>query len=351
MRMKSSVIAVLSASAILAAGCDYRDLDSGCCQKDYPVVFSVNDMPMVKGGAQLSASTLNDFVVAASHTDAGATSRFMSGAKAEKTGSVWTTDPTFYYPVSGELSFYAYAPYAASLGVSNFCPDSDGIYSLDYTPPVSVADQNDFCPSEPLGGISRTSAPAALTFHHATSQVLFKARTADTLSANRKMYIDTIKVKGVVASKHLTYLDSIPYYSWSDLSSPTTAEYEITADAGGLTSSPLSIDVAAISTDAGRMYLIPQTISSGAVVSVSWRLMDTTGGTPTEVGRGTETLNLSDASYEWLPSKRYTYVLYVKPGGCRFYTYYAYFDEESDIAIPSFTYGDKSDMYFGEEIF
>ena len=97
-------------------------------------------------------------------------------------GKVWTTNPAYYWPKNGKLTFYSYSPYATLNSIVT-CNTSDGIViknydvSLNQTVDVMVADRKDDLQANGANA-SYTGVPTI--FRHKLAQVVdFKIKTKE----------------------------------------------------------------------------------------------------------------------------------------------------------------------------
>ena len=100
-------------------------------------------------------------------------------------GADWSYDNTKYWPYSGYLSFYAYAPFNNSTE-SNISEVSEittsGIPHLTFTVPAEVSDQTDLLYATPLMNLQSTEGKVKFTFNHALSRIAFSVETGAGLT-------------------------------------------------------------------------------------------------------------------------------------------------------------------------
>lgn len=148
-----------------------------------------------------------------------------AGAQIESDGTKWNytnSDDTRFWPTGGEtLSFYAYAPFANTnrIAVPAFTK-TGGMIFTDYTISQAAATQEDFMYTPALNVAKATPAVAVpLTFHHAMTQILFKAR----VKSDANLYVD-IEENGIslhnIGSKGTFTLAAAGTAGWSATSTP-----------------------------------------------------------------------------------------------------------------------------------
>lgn len=91
-----------------------------------------------------------------------------------KNGDIFTSTPEYYWPASGELTFYAYSPAEKAKNVS-ITPDAQ---TLDFTPEAAIADQIDFVAIKTTG--SNTAEGMELEFQHSLTQIQIDAKNTNT---------------------------------------------------------------------------------------------------------------------------------------------------------------------------
>lgn len=149
-----------------------------------------------------------------------------AGAEIESNGTTWNyknSDDTRFWPTNGEtLSFYAYAPFAnTNRTAAPAFTKTGGMIFTDYTVSATVSDQEDFMYTSALNVAKATPAVAVpLTFHHAMTQILFKAR----VKSDANLYVD-IDANGIslhnINSKGTFMLAAAGTAGWSAISTST----------------------------------------------------------------------------------------------------------------------------------
>lgn len=194
--------------------------------------------------------------------------------------SGWTA-PAYYWPGSGNIRFFAYAPYRGA-GITLTEATRAGTPRLGYTVAAEVAQQQDLmvAASDPMSGASSAAAP--LTFEHVLTGVRFT--TGDDMMAGR---ITKISLKGVYGSGSYAMGSD----AWDGFGS--AAEFsqvvEVAADGSpGQTITPVE----------ATFLMIPQTLPEGAAIEVAFT--DDLTGT-------SRTLTASIAGQTWPIGKTVTY--------------------------------------------
>lgn len=228
----------------------------------------------------------------------------------------YDTAPARYWPVAGNMTFLAVAPYDRHITESMDFSTQDGWPSLYWSPDSDPKKQIDLCVAVNPRQTRQTEVP--LAFHHATAQISFAANYVE-LEPFQFIIIDRISLTNIIGGKRMTINETAPYVEWEpDAGLPRDAVYELSRAGGHLNDErlPLSVDEprgTEITTEAGRLFLVPQTYdaaSSDIELKVEYTLYyqntDTHGPVET-VGRfEMETVM---PRCEWKPDTRYRYVL------------------------------------------
>ncbi|MEG1615334.1 MAG: fimbrillin family protein [Bacteroidales bacterium] len=130
----------------------------------------------------------------------------------ENAQSEWYYTPLKYWPLSGQVSFFAYAPYVDDGNTMlTFSPKSQaGKPTFNYDMSPSIADQIDLLVAEPV--MNKTEGQINFKFKHYLSCVEFSARKADNFPEDVEMRVMEIEVNGLRTSGSLQYVNS--GYGW-----------------------------------------------------------------------------------------------------------------------------------------
>ena len=260
----------LAASFLTVSCTETTDLNHYDYEANGIQFATISDIPQSRGLPISSANTIPNMGVFAYYTGNGtannwgakgttATPNFMDNIEITNTGGVWSYDNPVYWPqaVDANVSFFAYSPYAtAANGITMNV--TSGIPSIDYTVPTNCSDQPDLMVSALLQDRNKTnngSSSVNFQMRHALTCIGFKA------SGNGEK-IEKIAVKGVKKSGKLSIAtDGTP--SW-DLSGATNENFEAIVDDGVYLESTAEL----INTGGGYLMMVPQTLTSGATLTV-----------------------------------------------------------------------------------
>lgn len=225
-----------------------------------------------------------------------------------------------YWPFSGKLSFFAYAPYVSDTYLQ-FAPDYvSGYPRFVYAPTTDVTDQPDLCLAEPKLDQHMTTEPIPLVFHHSLSQVSFSANYSGDLPAvSSKLYVkvDSIRVNNLIGRKSVAVTSGTPCYLWQDdAGCPETdrtcyfidrgRNHQIADVALPEATDPETDNYVNISTANGVMYLLPQGMEYGDVwLDVSYGYYEMVG--TAETLRASVTTRCKLPAVQWEPAKAYRY--------------------------------------------
>ena len=214
----------------------------------------------------------------------------------------WHGNPSVFWPSFDRLNFFAYAPYMAKVhadesGVPPLVfPSEDytaGMPRATYTPNAVVNSQVDLCIGTPRFDRTKNDNPVPLTFKHALTRVRLYVRLIGTTSQSTQprdyeYRVTNAVLSGIVGTNTFTYQDNatLPYV-WDAIpaSVPRDAVYNLrwdTTPACQLTVNWLKfVGDSGIgpgvtdpytwitAPDNGRMYLIPQSITSDASLKLN----------------------------------------------------------------------------------
>ncbi|MDH6303689.1 hypothetical protein M2459_000021 [Parabacteroides sp. PF5-5] len=227
-------------------------------------------------------ATIPDFVVNGVHTDGSDWSFIFHEQYVYKpeSGLIWDYQPTKYWPQSGTVDFYAYAP----AGVKNLVKglnnngDNSNPPVIEYTMPYKEYEEPPYGTGEPtaplvvddkqddlLVAVERLSAPQtdAVTMHfrHAFSRVVVKAKTEQNYS-NYRVKVVRLDLRNVYTSGKLKLDNSS---SWSEQADLANYRFNLLAPAVTVES-----EYTTLLNDNDGIFVIPQVVPSGAEIYVEY---------------------------------------------------------------------------------
>lgn len=270
---KKSMFCVALASLVLATSCSQDDLQTAKFSQN-PINLNaglggqpISTFAAAKGKAvksravETTITNLGSFTMNA-FQDGEA--NYMKDVKYTSTdGSVWNTDAgTFYWPVEGNLHFYAYAP--EQLGqAGTFKLDKDAQTLTDFVPNTAAADQKDFVYAKSTGNNKANGTTGIdIDFQHALSEVTIAAKNENTAYT---VDVTGVKIGNVIKKGTFTFPStSDAAASWtlsSDVSDVT--DYTTT----WTTPVTLGSDVSTLDATNVPFMILPQQLSKAAKAS------------------------------------------------------------------------------------
>lgn len=270
---KKSMFCVALASLVLATSCSQDDLQTAKFSQN-PIKSNVglggqpiSTFAAAKGKAvksravETTITNLGSFTMNAFQD--GETN-YMKDVKYTSTdGSVWNTDAgTFYWPVEGNLHFYAYAPEQPGQA-GTFKLDKDAQTLTDFVPNTAAADQKDFVYAKSTGNNKANGTTGIdIDFQHALSEVTIAAKNENTAYT---VDVTGVKIGNVIKKGTFTFPStSDAAASWtlsSDVSDVT--DYTTT----WTTPVTLGSDVSTLDATNVPFMILPQQLSKAAKAS------------------------------------------------------------------------------------
>lgn len=163
--------------------------------------------------------------------------------------SKWVTDgKTYYWPNTGAINFFA----VRNGGTPTWNAADGGSLTSAYTVPATVTDQKDFIYAYASSEKIATKVP--LTFKHALSQVVFKAKNTN---ANIEVQIDEIQVCKLQNEGTFTLPTTTVSTVWSAKKGNTS--YKVSFDKTKITSEGVSLTDGVV---ANTLLLLPQEVEA-----------------------------------------------------------------------------------------
>lgn len=182
-----------------------------------------------------------------------------------ETDGSWSYSPLKYWPLNRNLSFFGYAPEAATNGVSNqsglsmTVPTDGTLPEITYSVPTTVENQPDLLicttPNYNLNRQTNGANSVNMELAHALTCVGFHA----TGEGER---IVGIKVSGIIGSGTIQL--GVSPLSWNINSVDTTYTFE-----AGINGEPLDAVSSSILNENGYLMMIPQILTDAAKVTIT----------------------------------------------------------------------------------
>lgn len=209
---------------------------------------------------------------------------FMDNEEISKSGNVWSSEETFFWPAEGALDFYAYAQYSTPT-----INKEDKEITFDYTVPDAAAEQPDIMFAHTTRSKDKGS-PVVLDFNHALAAVKFVAKDVTNCT------VRSITLKNLYGEGSCTYDTETETFKWSldgEKKKDFSQEFNVKlTDNDGKENTQDITD----KDEATTFMLIPQSLNAVTVEVV------------VETNEGTSTLTGS-LTGEWQSGHIYTYAI------------------------------------------
>ena len=193
---------ILASAAIVAlASCAKTEV----VYKDAPQEIAFKQITNVLTKAGLGDNEDVKIGVYADYQDlTNATVSYFNNVPFDKDGSSWSATPKKYYPVSGELDFVGYAPYAQS-DVASYASNK-----LKLTLTDNNTNQYDLLYSAKIQGVDKTEGATAQTMsmYHALAKIQY------SITANTGVTVNTVTLEDI-------YEDGVYTVNYSDFDNKT----------------------------------------------------------------------------------------------------------------------------------
>ena len=212
---------------------------------------------------------------------------FMDNEEISKSGNVWSSEETFFWPAEGALDFYAYAQYSTPT-INN----GDKEITFDYTVPDAATAQPDIMFAHTTRS-KDTGSPVKLDFNHALAAVKFVAKDVTNCTV-RSITLKNLYGEGSCTYTYDTETETATFvWTREGDKKDFSQEFEVnlTDNDGKKTTQPITDE-----NEATTFMLIPQP------------LKDITVEVVVKTNEGTSTLTGS-LTGEWLPGHIYTYAI------------------------------------------
>ena len=178
-------------------------------------------------------------------------------------GSVWNNNVgTFYWPVEGDLHFYAYAPEQPGQA-GTFKLDKDAQTLTDFVPNTAAADQKDFVYAKSTGNNKANGTTGIdIDFQHALSEVTIAAKNENTTYT---VDVTGVKIGNVIKKGTFTFPST----------SDAAATWTLSSDASDITAytttwtTPVTLGSDVSTLDAANVpfMILPQQLSKATKAS------------------------------------------------------------------------------------
>ena len=186
--LKQSIFYVALASMALTTSCSQDDIADERALSGSEINLTTSFKLPESRAVETTINNLGSFWVNSFQADGD---KYMNDVEYTSTdGSVWSTSAgKFYWPVSGDLHLYCYAPKASELS-GTLKLDKEAQTLTDFSPNENAVDQKDFVYAKSSGSAKKNGSTGVnIEFQHALSEITIAAKNTNTAY--------TVKVKGV----------------------------------------------------------------------------------------------------------------------------------------------------------
>lgn len=186
----------------------------------YPKTSSFNVFAWYNSGVSFEAATASPYMENVKVTYNSSIDDDDPADTSDGTGA-WISNPVYYWPKQGVLSFDAYSPNGLIGTVS--ATAGDGIQVEDHIVNTTLSTQQDFLyatralnKTTSTGGTNTTYDGVDIQFKHALAVVKFTAKTADDYSATTTIKIKTIEIQDINDKGTFNQKESSLNPAWSN---------------------------------------------------------------------------------------------------------------------------------------
>lgn len=282
-----------------------------------PLIVNVGLEAATRATDVLTMVNLTDFDVSAiwNYNALPENKWYMKQQKVTKPSTEWVTTPMSYWTVTGNLSFFMYAPSASMVDGITAVYSTTGMPGIIYTPnPDNISDMPDLCIARPVLNSTKEIGSVPAVFHHTLTQIWFDMNYEGTPPSGYSVKVENIKLRNIVGTRTATYTTVPPYFEWSGGTADT--DYELKLSSSHLRDMYLSLKPAPeepIQNSMGRLYLIPQTLDPSACIEITYSFFDTAPDPDVRKATFTKSVNIPSPSV-WPANRTIRYKITVDVG-------------------------------------
>ena len=219
-KMKRTVIFAALTAALLTTACSHPK-DSSSANEGNAIEFRAV-IDKTRASLVTATQNLTSFFVQAGMTGDSNLDFMSVPVWTADQGATWNYAPVKYYPATGTVDFYAYAP-IQDVNMTSPLDNSAADCTFDYTVPNDQSVINTSCDLLVASVLGNSASPVALEFNHALSAVTFTASNQNAASTNLIYRIDSIKI---------TELDNEGTFSYATATWSNNSNADVTYVAG-----------------------------------------------------------------------------------------------------------------------
>ncbi|MFI3321330.1 MAG: fimbrillin family protein [Rikenellaceae bacterium] len=270
------------------ASCSKNEVENVNSQDPNVINFTSYVGTTTKAGETTTANILDAGVYALSLNKTAFTDPFMPNVELSRatTSDDWKTTGVYYWPTSGDVSFYAYSPYCSAATITDAGVVTDNGLAIATTADAQV----DILAAKPVTSNKAANSAVGLTFDHMLSKVDFQIVVKSTEKASINFSASSFELVGVDGVHDgLDINESTPALVNSTATTGSSYTYAATQTALSASRTTAQTEVATIElngTSANAFMLLPQTLTDwttgsnengidqcGAAVKLKYNLM------------------------------------------------------------------------------
>ena len=312
MKIKGLVNTIVLALCVASCGSNQRpgiDYSTYNPEPDTcsPLIVDVGVEKVTRAMDVLTMVNLTDFDVSAiwNYNALPENKWYMKQKKVTKPSTEWVTTPMSYWTVTGNLSFFMYAPSASTVDGITPVYSTTGMPGIIYTPnPDNINDMPDLCVARPVLNSTKEIGSVPAVFHHTLTQIWFDMNYEGTPPSGYSVKVENVKLRNIIGTRTATYTTVPPYFEWSG--GTPDADYELNLPLKPATEIPIQNSL-------GRLYLIPQTLDPSACIEITYSFFDTAPDPDVRKATFTKSVNIPSPSV-WPANRTIHYKITVDVG-------------------------------------
>lgn len=311
-----NLLPVAVIAALSLAACQQNEITESMDLNGSAIGFSTNLLGAgPTRGTSIAAGDIGTAIgkkpaVLAYHTESDwantATPNFMYNTELTNSASSWTYSPIKFWPNTGKVSFFAYAPHDGT-GMSLSSKTATGTPKITFTVQSDPSSQIDLLLAAPVMNntkVAHSASAVTLSFKHALAKIVFKAQTANDYSGGgTTVTLQSIKIGKLTAGSAKNAFRTVETVEMDNASpnwTDTSGSFQgFTLESGDLQNKTLTSSYQQVTAVGEELFVIPQNFSTGEDVGlpieVQYQVSTLDGGSPiitTNTATGIITPNL-----------------------------------------------------------
>ena len=250
--MKKGLLFVAMASLVLATSCSSDDETVKVASYKTPIALNPTFVKPDTRAVETTTANLKEFQT---YSFVEGQDNYMNNVTYKLNGGSWSTEAgTFYWPVTGDLNFYCYAP-ATPGSEGQFTMNTSAQKLTGYVPYATAATQQDFIYAKATGSLAANATSGLdVIFKHALSEITVQAKNTNKAYT---VEVTGVKLGNVISKGNFTF----PSVSGTDAAwSLTTDKSDYTTE--WTTAKTLEANASAMNDANVAFMLLPQQLAA-----------------------------------------------------------------------------------------